>query len=56
MTFVVTQACIRCKYTDCVDFFLGSCRHASWTQCARKFVLNGADWQASGIARAMGAR
>ncbi len=21
MTFVVTEACIRCKYTDCVDVF-----------------------------------
>jgi len=20
MTFVVTESCIRCKYTDCVDF------------------------------------
>ncbi len=26
MTFVVTEACIRCKYTDCVDVPTGQLR------------------------------
>ena len=28
MTFVVTEACIRCRYTDCVDVCLVDCFHA----------------------------
>lgn len=28
MTFVVTEACIRCRYTDCVDVCPVDCFHA----------------------------
>ena len=28
MTFVVTEACIRCRYTDCVDVCPVDCVHA----------------------------
>ena len=28
MTHVVTEACIRCKYTDCVDVCPADCFHA----------------------------
>ena len=40
MTFVVTEACIRCKYTDCVAMFTGQ------TRPARRKSLGGSDTQA----------
>ncbi|MBI5908209.1 MAG: ferredoxin, partial [Burkholderiales bacterium] len=39
MTFVVTEACIRCKYTDCVDV----CPVDAFREGANFLVIDPAD-------------
>ena len=42
MTFVVTEACIKCKYTDCVEvcprqlFSLQPVSHRLWVACSNR--------------------